>query len=174
MNAPSEMLTTVSTRTLVIEPTHAGGGSLWNGDDLLATLTVLKRTERHGRLSLRGTNDAYDMLCATSRSGVGYRMFQGQRQVASAAWTMDDPSAALRYRDQDYLATPESLLNVRGDRLLLMLTLSPGWSARQTELGIVGAADLPLIAFYLFVAYDLSQSAHQRVESLSNAHFSNK
>ncbi len=161
-------------RQIVFEPVSAGGGSLWDGDNLLATFTVLKRTERHGRLSLRGTNDAYDLLCATSQQRVGYRMFQGQRQVASAAWTMDDPSAALRYRDQDYLATPESLLNVRGDRLLLMLTLSPGWSARQTELGVVGAANLPLIAFYLFVAYDLSQSASQSVESLSNAHFSDE
>jgi hypothetical protein len=159
INAHSDTTTMTTTQTIVFEPTNAGGGSLWDGDNLLATLTVLKRTERQGRLSLRGTNHAYDMLRSTRQQHVGYRMVHVLRQVADAEWNTGDPSATLHYKGQDYLATPESLLSARGDRLLLTLTLSPTWSDRQMELGIVSKADLPLIAFYLFVAYDLSQSA---------------
>jgi hypothetical protein len=159
MNADSDTTTMTTAQTIVVEPTSRGGGSLWDGDNLLATLTVVKRTERQGRLSLRGTNDAYDMLCATGQQRVGYRMFQGQRQVADAEWNVGDPSATLHYNGQDYLATPESLLSVRGDRLLLTLALAPDWTARPTKLGIAGTTDLPLVAFYLFVAYDLNQSA---------------
>jgi len=159
MNAHSDTTTITTAQAIVFEPTSAGGGSLWEGDNLLATLTVLKRTERQGRLSLRGTNNAYDLLRSTRQQHVSYRMVQVLRQVADADWNTGDPSATLHYQGQDYLATPESLLSIRGDRLLLTLALAPDWTARQTELGVVGVADLPLIAFYLFVAYDLSQSA---------------
>jgi hypothetical protein len=156
MNAHSDTTTMTTAQTIVFEPTSAGGGSLWDGDNLLATLTVLKRTERLGRLSLRGTNHAYDLLRSTHQQHVGYRMVQILQQVADAEWNTGNPSATLHYQGQDYLATPESLLSVRGDRLLLTLALAPDWTARPTKLGVVGGADLPLIAFYLFVAYDLS------------------
>jgi hypothetical protein len=155
MNAQLDTATMTTTPTLVFEPAAQGGGSLWNGDNLLATLTVLKRTERHGRLSLRSTNDAYDMQCVTGPRRVGYRMFQGQRQVADAEWNIGEPSAALHYKGQGYLATPENLLNIRGDLLLLTLEFQSGWTARQVSVSVVGAADLPLVAFYLFVVYDL-------------------
>jgi len=158
MNPQPDTATMTTTQTLVFEPTSAGGGSLWDGDNLLATLTVLKRVERQGRLSLRGANHAYDMLRSTHQQHVGYRMMKDLRQVADAEWNTGDPSATLHYKGQDYVATPESL-NIRGDRLLL--TLSPDWTVQQTELGVAGSADLPLIAFYLFVAYDLNQSARQ-------------
>ena len=49
-------------QTLVFEPTSAGGGSFWSGDSLLATLTVLKLTDRQGRLSVRDSNRALDLL----------------------------------------------------------------------------------------------------------------
>jgi hypothetical protein len=155
MNAPPEMLTTVSTRTLVFEPTSAGGGSLWDGDNLLATLTALKRTERHGRLSLRGTNDAYDMLCAASQSGVGCRMFQGPRQTATAERKTGAAAAALVYHGRDYLATPDSLASVQDRQPVITLTCAPDWRARHMGLRVAPAADLPLVAFFLFVAYDL-------------------
>jgi hypothetical protein len=118
---------------------------------------VLKWTERQGRLSLRGTNHTYDMLRSTHQQHIGYRMIHNLRQMADADWNTGDPSATLHYKGQDYLATPDNLLSVRGDRLLLRVALAPNWPARQTELGVVGVADLPLIAFYLFVAYDLKQ-----------------
>ncbi len=144
---------------IAFEPGTAGSGSLWTGDDLLATLTVTKRTARKGRLSLRNANLAYDMLRSTRQPRVGYRMAQNLRQVAHAEWNTGDPSATLHYKGQDYIATPESLLKVCGDRLLLTLALAPDWIAHQTKLDLAGVADLPLIAFYLFVAYDLNPSA---------------
>jgi hypothetical protein len=154
MNAPPTLQ-----RQIAFEPGSAGSGSLWTGDNLLATLTVLKRTERQGRLSLRSTNLAYDIRRSTHQPRVGYRMIQNMRQVAHAEWNTGDPSATLHYKGQDYIATPESLLRICGDRLLLMLALAPDWIAHQTKLDVAGVADLPLVAFYLFVAYDLNQSA---------------
>lgn len=143
------------TQTLVFEPTSAGGGSLWDGDHLLATLTVLRRTERHGRLSLRGTDNAYDMQCATSQSGVGYRMFQGQRQIAGAEWKTSVASATLVYHGRDYIVAPDSLASNQDRQLVIALTRAPHWNVQRMNLHIAPAADLPLAAFFLFVANDL-------------------
>jgi hypothetical protein len=39
-------------RSIVFEPDLAGGGSFWDGDDLLAVLTVAKHPDRQGRFSI--------------------------------------------------------------------------------------------------------------------------
>ncbi len=101
MNLQFNTTTTTAIQTVIFEPTSAGGGSLWNGDNLLATLTVTKRTGRKGRLSLRNANLAYDMLRSTRQPRVGYRMVHNLRQVAHAEWNTGDPSATLHSKGQD-------------------------------------------------------------------------
>ena len=143
-------------QTLVFEPTSSGGGSFWSGDSLLATLTVLKRAERHGRLSIRDTNRAVDIVHLAQRQYMRYRLIENLRQIGDAEWGAGEPSARLRYRGREFLATPESLLSAQDHQPVIVQVLASGWNAKQMELRVAREADLPLVAFFLFVTYDLA------------------
>jgi hypothetical protein len=152
-------LHTSSMPTIVFEPDVAGGGSFWDGDDLLAVLTVMKHPNRRGQLSLRSTNRAFNTFTMTRHSNKrrnSYRLVEGLRRLADAQRIADKPSVTLRYRGQEYTATSESLFSARGDQQIAVLAPPLNWHARQMTLGVGPDVDLPLVAFYLFVAYDLS------------------
>ena len=105
MNHQFDTTTMATIQTIVFEPTSAGGGSLWDGDNLLATLTVFRRAERQGRLSMRDTNRALDIvrLAWKSRAGVAtthYRLMEHQGQTGEAEWKTGESLAALRYQGQ--------------------------------------------------------------------------
>jgi hypothetical protein len=147
-------------RQIVFEPTSAGGGSFWNGDSLLATLTVLKRAERQGHLSLRDANRAMDIVRLARKRHTGvvtthYRLMERLSQAGEAEWNTGEPSAELRYQGHDYVVTRASLLSVQDHQPVITLTGAPDWNIKQMELHVAPAADLPLVAFFLFVAYDL-------------------
>jgi len=160
MNAQPDSTTIATTQTVVFEPTSAGGGSFWNGDNLLATLTVLKRANRQGHLSLRGSNRALDLVCLARKQHTGvvtthYRLMERLDQAGEAKWKTGEPSAALRYQGHDYVVTRERLLTVQGHQPVITLTRAPDWNIKQMGLQIAPVADLPLVAFFLFVACDL-------------------
>jgi len=155
MNTQSDTLTRIATQTIVFEPTSAGGGSFWKGDSLLATLTVFKRAERQGRLSIRDTNRAMDLLCLSRRERTIYHLVQALGQIGEAEWVRGAPSASLRYRGQAYLVTRESLFTVQDHQPAVALALASDWNVKQMELHVSHVADLPLVAFFLFIAYDL-------------------
>jgi hypothetical protein len=147
--------------TIVFEPDLAGGGSLWDGDDLLAVLTVAKHPDRQGRFSLRGTSRAFDtfnMTCHSNKRRKSYRLVEGLRRLADAQWAVDESSVALRYRGQEFVATRESLSAAGSGQQIVALAPPVDWHARQMNIHFGPDADLPLVAFYLFVAYDLSDT----------------
>lgn len=156
MNFQSEPKTIATTQSIVFEPTSGGGGSFWNGDSLLATLTVLKRAERQGRLSIRDTNRAVDIVQLAQRQYVRYRLIENLRQIGDAKWGVGESSARLRYRGREFIATPESLSSAQDHQPVMARTLASGWNVKQMELQLAREADLPLVAFFLFVAYDLA------------------
>ena len=156
MNAQSDIATMTTTQAIVFEPAALGGGSFWKGDSLLATLTVFKRAERQGRLSIRDTNRAMDLLRLSRRERTIYRLSQALGQIGKAEWVRGEPSALLRYRGQAYLVTRESLLTAQDHQLVVALALTSNWNVKQVELRITPEADLPLVGFYLFITYDLN------------------
>ena len=138
MNAQSDTLTTISTQMIVFEPTSAGGGSLWDGDSLLATLTVLKRARRQGRLSLRDANRAVDIVRLARKQHTGvvtahYRLMERLGQAGEAEWKTGESSAALRYRGHDYIVTRESLLSVQDHQPVITLTCAPDWNIKRNR-----------------------------------------
>jgi hypothetical protein len=148
-------------RSIVFEPALGGGGNFWEGDDLLAVLTVVKQPDRRGRFSLRGTNRAFDtftMTCHSNQWRNSYRLVEGLRRLADAQGVADELTVALRYRGQEFVATYQSLSTARGNQQIVALAPPLDWYARQMNLCIEPGADLPLVAFYLFVAYDLSNT----------------
>jgi hypothetical protein len=155
-NAHSDTTTLTTTQTIVFEPTSAGGGSLWDGDSLLATLTVIKRAGRQGRLSIRDTNRAMDLLRLSRRERTIYRLVQALGQIGEAEWVRGEPSALLRYRGQAYLVTRDSLLTVQDHQPVVALALASNWNVKQMELRIAPEADWALVGFYLFIIYDLN------------------
>jgi hypothetical protein len=157
MNSQTAIATT---QTIVFEPTSAGGGSLWNGDSLLATLTVLRRTDRQGRLSLRDTNRALDLVCARPNGDKTFQLIEALHQVGMANWKSSESSATLFYWGTQYVATRESLLNAQTLEPVIRLALTSDWNDKQMHVHIAGQADLPLVAFFLFVAYDLAGVSH--------------
>ncbi len=147
--------------TIVFEPDLAGGGSLWEGDDLLTVLTVAKHPDRRGRFCLRGTNGAFDtftITCHSDKRRSRYRLVEGLRRLADAQWIVDELPVTLRYRGQEFVATHQSLSTARGDQQVVVLASPLDWHARQMHLCIGPGVDLSLVAFYLFVAYDLSKA----------------
>ncbi len=155
MNSQSEPKTIATTQSIVFEPTSGGGGSFWNGDSLLATLTVLKRADRQGRLSLRDTNRALDLLRIMRKQRTSYQLIENLGLVGDAEWVVGEPSARLRYRGQEFIVAQESLLNAQTHEPLITLALSSDWNDKQMELHVADKADLPLVGFCLFIAYDL-------------------
>ncbi len=147
---------------IVFEPTSAGGGSFWNGDSLLATLTVLKRADRQGRLSLRDTNRALDLVCTRPNGEKTFQLIEALRQIGVANWKMSESSTPLFYRGSKYLATQESLLNAQTLEPVITLAPASDWAVvpnandKQMQVHVAGEADLALVGFYLFVAYDLA------------------
>jgi hypothetical protein len=146
---------------IVFEPGAAGSGSFWDGDDLLAVLTVMKHPNRRGQFSLRGTNRAFDTFNMTSHSRkqhTSYRLVEGLCRLADAQRIANKSSVVLRYRRQEFVATRESLSTIQGGQQIVTLAPPLDWYARQMNLSVGPDVDLPLVAFYLFVAYDLSHA----------------
>jgi hypothetical protein len=156
MNSRSKPTAFATAQTIVFEPTSAGGGSFWNGDSLLATLTVLKRAERQGRLSLRDTNRALDLVCARPNGEKTFELVEAMHQIGVANWKASESSASLSYRGSKYLATQESLVNAQTLEPAITLALPSDWNSKQMQLHLADEADLALVGFYLFVAYDLA------------------
>ncbi len=145
-------------RDIVFERETAGGGSFWAGDSLLATLTVHTAPERSGRLSVRATERAFDMTRTASAQRYLYEMTHEGIPAGRAEWVHDAPSAWLRYEGRDYTVTREGLLAAEseiGGRPLVALRALGGRQRGQWALHIEPGIELPLVAFYLFVAYDL-------------------
>jgi len=155
VNTRSDIATVAAMQTFVFEPTSSGGGSFWSGDSLLATLTVLKRADRQGRLSVRDTNRALDLLRIMRKQHTSYQLIENLGLVGDAEWVVGEPSARLRYRGQEFIVAQESLLNAQTHEPLITLALSSDWNDKQMELHVADKADLPLVGFCLFVAYDL-------------------
>lgn len=159
MNAQPDVTTMAATRTLVFEPTSAGGGSFWQGDNLLATLTILRHPERQGRLSLRDPNRTLVMVRHTQKQRTSYQLFEGLRQIADAEWSVGETYARLHYQGREYSATPQDLVELDRNPPVAILSIPHDWNAEQMELRLDNDADLPLVAFYLFMAYDLANSS---------------
>lgn len=150
---------TVSLQDVVFELGSGGGGSLWAQDYLLATLTIRQRgVSRQGRLSLRETNRALDIMCYPSKQRTEYRLIEGTRTVARAEWLEGAPTARMYYGSQDYAASPIGLFTLTpeyDDHPAVALGVPVDWRVSQLRLRVKAEADLPLVMFYLFIAYDL-------------------
>jgi|GEM_PF-3757000 len=148
----------ITLQQVVFELGSGGGGSLWAQDYLLATLTIQQRGSRQGRLSLRETNRAMDIVCYPSRQRREYRLLEGTRLVARAEWLEGAPSARLDYGDRDYAAGPTGLFALTpefDDHPVVGLGAPVNWRASRLRLRVEQETDLPLVVFYLFIAYDL-------------------
>jgi len=149
---------TTTLQEVIFELGSGGGGSLWAQDYLLATLTIQQRTGRQGRLSLRETNRALDVVCYPSKQRKEYRLLEGTRSVARADWTEGAPSARVNYGDRDYAAGPTGLFPLTpefDDHPVVGLGVPVNWRAAQLRLRVEADADWALVMFYLFIAYDL-------------------
>jgi hypothetical protein len=153
-------------KEIIFEPGTGGGGSFWAEDNLLATLTVRGTVKRQGRLSIRDDNRALDLLCMVSGTRHIYQMLEGTHPVGRAEWTMEGgtlPIARLDYRGLVYTLERTGLF-VAGTQSQPVVAFAPWpdpqrvfgvWNPRQSTLRVTDKADLPLIGFYVFVAYDL-------------------
>jgi hypothetical protein len=152
-------------KEVIFESGNGGGGSFWAGDNLLATLTIRGTAKRQGRLSIRDDNRALDLLCTASGSRHIYQMLEGTHQVSRAEWTEGNTlrAARLDYRGIVYTLDRKGLFTAgTPPQPVVAFDLLPdpqgvfgAWSARQSTLRVTDRADLPLIGFYVFVAYDL-------------------
>ncbi len=129
----------------------AGGGSFWSGDNLLATLDVRRRPDRTGRLSVRSDGRACDLICSPSDGKTRYRIMEGSQELGQAEWQEGSEAAHVEYQGHEYTANRTGLY----ERQESVITLDPAdWIEPQTPLHLAQPADLPLVAFYVFVVYD--------------------
>jgi hypothetical protein len=143
---------------IIFELGSAGGGSFWAEDYLLATLTIQQRTGRQGRLSLRDTNRALDMVCYPSKQRKEYRLVEGMRLLSRAEWQEGAPSARLNCGDRDYAVTPTGLFAIKPEfeeQPVVAFGSPASWHSSRWTLRVEAGIDLPLIVFYLFIGYDL-------------------
>ena len=160
------MIAQLETRKeIIFEPGTGGGGSFWAGDNLLATLIVRGTVKRQGRLSIRDDNRALDLMCIANESRYIYQMLEGRHLVGRAEWTGGDTlrAARLNYRGIVYTLDRKGLF-VAGTQSQPVVAFDPSpdpqrvfgvWNPRQSTLHVTDRVDLPLIGFYVFVAYDL-------------------
>ncbi len=160
------MIAQLETRKeIIFEPGVGGGGSFWAGDNLLATLTIRGTAKRQGRLSIRDNNRALDLMCLANGLRYIYQMLEGTHPIGRAEWTGGDTLHAVRlnYRGIVYTLDRKGLF-VAGTRSQLVVAFDPSpglqrafgvWNSRQSTLHVTDGVDLPLIGFYIFVAYDL-------------------
>ena len=156
MNAQS---TTI--RGIMFELGSAGGGSFWADDYLLATLTIQQRVNRQGRVSLRDDNRALDIICYPSKQRREYRLLEGARLLARAEWLESAPTARVSYGGRDYAAGATGLFSIKpefDEQPVIGLDLPADWRAARLMLRVQSEADLPLVVFYSFIAYDLFQA----------------
>jgi len=154
-------------KQVIFEPGAGGGGSFWAGDNLLATLTIRGTAKRQGRLSLRDDDRAFDLLQHSSgNSHWTYLLLEGTTLVGRVEWTEDETSLQLSYRGLVYTLNRKGLFTV-GTQSQPVVAFDPlpdpqgavdDWHGRQSTLRVTDRADLPLIGFYIFVAYDLRRS----------------
>ncbi len=129
----------------------AGGGSFWSGDNLLATLDVRRRPDRTGRLSIRSDGRACELVCAPSNGGLRYRITEGPQEIGQAEWQEGNDTARLEYQGHEYMAGRTGLYEGQEP----VIRLNPAdWNGQQTLLRLARPAELPLVAFYVFVVYD--------------------
>ena len=160
------MIAQLETRKeIIFEPGTRGGGSFWAGDNLLATLTVRGTVKRQGRLSIRDDNRALDLMCLANESRYIYQMLEGRHLVGRAEWSGGDTlrAARLNYRGIVYILDRKGL-SAAGTQSQPVVAFDPSpapqrvfgvWNPRQSTLHVTDRVDLPLIGFYVFVAYDL-------------------
>ena len=160
------MIAQLETRKeIIFEPGTGGGGSFWAGDNLLATLTVRGTVNRRGRLSICDDNRALDLMCLANESRYIYQMLEGRHLVGRAEWSGGDtPRAArLNYRGIVYTLDRKGL-SAAGTQSQPVVAFDPlpvpqgalgTWNVRQLALCVTDRADLPLIGFYVFIAYDM-------------------
>jgi hypothetical protein len=155
-----------TSKEIIFEPGTGGGGSFWAGDNLLATLTVRGTVKRRGRLSIRDDNRALDLLSMVGGTRHIYQMLEGTHRVGRAEWTTEGatpPTAWLDYRGLVYTLERTDLF-AAGTQSQPVVAFAPWldpqrvfgvWNPRQSTLHVTDRVDLPLIGFYVFVAYDL-------------------
>ena len=155
-----------TSKEIIFEPGTGGGGSFWAGDNLLATLTVRGTVKRRGRLSIRDDNRALDLLSMVGGTRHIYQMLEGTHRVGRAEWTTEGETsliAQLDYRGLVYTLERTDLF-AAGTQSQPVVAFAPWldpqrvfgvWNPRQSTLHVTDRVDLPLIGFYVFVAYDL-------------------
>jgi len=153
-------------KEIVFEPGAGGGGSFWAGDNLLATLTVRGTVKRQGRLSIRDGNRALDLLSMVNGSRHICQMLEGTHRVGRAEWATGGETpliAQLDYRGSVYALERMGLFAAE-TQSQPVVAFAPwpdlqrifgAWNPRQSTLRVTDRVDLPLIAFYVFAAYDL-------------------
>jgi hypothetical protein len=128
---------------------------------LLATLTIQRQVNRQGRVSLRDGNRALDIVCYPSKRRREYRLLEGTRLLARAEWLESAPTARVSYGGRDYAAAASGLFSIKpefDEQPVIGLDLPVDWHAARLMLRVQSEADLPLVAFYSFIAYDLFQA----------------
>jgi hypothetical protein len=148
-------------RKIMFELGGGGGGSFWADDYLLATLTIQLRANRQGRVSLRDGNRALDIVCHSSRQRREYRLLEGARLLARAEWLESAPTARVSYGGRDYAAGATGLFSITpefDEQPVVGLDLPVDWHGARLMLLVQSEADLPLVVFYSFIAYDLVQA----------------
>ncbi len=145
----------LAVKEIMFEPGVAGGGSFWTGDNLLATLTVHRAAKRPGRLSLRDTDRAFDLLHTLNGSRHTYQLMEGIHSMGRAEWVQGEGWARMTYRGGEYRLNLTGLWAAAAEgQPLVALAPSPGWNDRLWVLRVADGADLPLASFYLYIAYD--------------------
>jgi len=153
-------------KQVIFEPGTGGGGSFWARDNLLATLTVRGTIKRQGRLSIRDDNRAFDLLSMVNGSHHICQMLEGTHRVGRVEWATGGETpliAQLDYRGSVY-ALERTGLFAAETQSQPIVAFAPwpdpqlvfgAWNSRQSTLRVTDRVDLPLIGFYVFVAYDL-------------------
>ncbi len=140
---------------IVFEPYVAGGGSLWTGDSLLATLTVSRLPQRQGRLSIRSSDRAFDITATPNGGQHSHRLLAGVRQAGSAEWIEGQGPVRLSYQGQTYRLDPDGLFLGGTGNEPVATWAKPDWYGKQLVLHLARELDLELIGFALFVLYEI-------------------
>ncbi len=140
------------------EPSMAGGGSLWTGDNLLATLVVRRAANRLGHMNLRPSHRTLDLDRAPSETRYVYRIQEGILRLGQAEWMPGWHVAKLTYGGQEFDLGLNGLFASGPDgKRVIAYTPSSGWDAAQSMFRLAPEADLPLLGLYIYVVQDLRQ-----------------
>ena len=149
-----------SATTLIFEPNAGGGGFFQEDDRLLGTLNVGRGRVYRARFVINVGEPAYDLSRKHEAQQWVYTLRHAHQIVGQARRASDSENATLTYGGRIYTADHQALYDDQGNAYARLQLVSLAHQAER--ISVNGPLDLPLLAFYVFVASDAAWPATPR------------